>query len=211
LNFEVLLTLLLVVSCDLFGLSVLKQKLNMMKTIRPSSEVSTSSMADIAFLLLTFFLITTVIQNQKGILMILPEFLNKPITTPIHDRNLFTIQINSANEFLIEKEPRKDLTGLKEEVQKFILNNGKDLSSSENPKEAVVSLKTDRGTSYATFIAALDEIQAAYYEIYAERVSITPEQFRKLNPNDPNQLAIYNRGKEGVPMNISIAEPSKIN
>lgn len=181
-----------------------------MKTVRPSAEVSTSSMADIAFLLLTFFLITTVIQNHKGILMVLPVFSNKPITTPVHDRNLFTIQINSANEFLIEKEPRKDLVGVKEEIQKFILNNGKDLSSSDSPKEAVVSLKTDRGTSYATFMAALDEIQAAYYEIYAEQAGITSSEFRKLNLNDPKQLQIHNRAKEGIPMNVSIVEPSKV-
>lgn len=101
--------------------------------------------------------------------MVLPQFSNIPITAPVHDRNLFAIQINSANEFLIEKEPLKNLDGVKEEIQRFILNNGKDRSSSDSPKEAVVSLKTDRGTSYATFIAALDEIQAAYYEIYAER------------------------------------------
>lgn len=109
---------------------------------RPSPEVSTSSMADIAFLLLTFFLITTVIQNHKGILMVLPEFSSIPITAPVHDRNLFTIQINSANEFLIENEPRENLDGVKEEIQRFILNNGKDRSSSDSPKEAVVSLKT---------------------------------------------------------------------
>jgi biopolymer transport protein ExbD len=182
-----------------------------MNTKRPSPEVSTSSMADIAFLLLTFFLIATVIQNHQGILMILPAFSNESITAPVHDRNLFAIQINSANEFLIEKEPRENLDGVREEIQRFILNNGKDRSSSDSPKEAVVSLKTDRGTTYATFMAALDEIQAAYYEIYAERAGITPAAFRKLNLNDPSQLQIHNRAKEGIPMNISMAEPSKVN
>jgi hypothetical protein len=103
------------------------------------------------------------------------------------------------------------LDGVREEIQRFILNNGKDRSSSDSPKEAVVSLKTDRGTTYATFMAALDEIQAAYYEIYAERAGITPAAFRKLNLNDPSQLQIHNRAKEGIPMNISMAEPSKVN
>jgi biopolymer transport protein ExbD len=181
-----------------------------MKIHRPAAEVSTSSMADIAFLLLTFFLVTTIIQNHKGIFMILPPFMHKPIDAPIPERNIFTIQINSADQLLVEGAPISDLNGLRDRIEKFILNNGRDEKSSDNPEAAVVSIKTDRGTSYRTYISALDEVQAAYFKIYASRAGVTPEEFRKLDLRIPKQAAIYNRAKEGVPMNISIAEPSRV-
>jgi biopolymer transport protein ExbD len=166
-------------------------------------------MADIAFLLLTFFLVTTVIQNHRGILMMLPPLVRQPADVPIPERNIFAIQINSADQLLVEGEPKQELTGLRAEIEKFILNNGRDRKSSDSPQAAIVSLKTDRGTSYSMFIAALDEIQAAYFSIYASRAGITAEAFRKLDVKNPREAEVYHRAKEGVPMNISIAEPSK--
>lgn len=176
-----------------------------------SAEVSTSSMADIAFLLLTFFLMTTVIKNEKGLTLMLPQWSDVQIRSEIHQRNVFAIQINSANEFLIEGEPRSSLEGLTAEIKKFILNNDVDPSLSVNPEEAVVSLKTDRGTSQQAFIEMLDVIQAAYYEIYAGRAGITSKAFRELDLNDKEQKQIYDAAREGIPMNISMAEPTKVN
>ena len=83
-------------------------------------------------------------------------------------------------------------------------------SSSDNPKEAVVSFKADRGTSYDIYLAILDELQGAYYEIYGERVGLTADEFRALDRKNPSELEKYNRARDGFPMNISIAEPSKI-
>jgi hypothetical protein len=60
------------------------------------------------------------------------------------------------------------------------------------------------------FLAILDELQGAYYEIYAERAGLTSEEFRNLDRKKPNELEKYNVAREGLPMNISIAEPSKI-
>jgi biopolymer transport protein ExbD len=171
-----------------------------------SAEVSTSSMADIAFLLLTFFLMTTVIKNEKGLTLMLPQWNNDPITEPVHQRNVFAVQINSSNEFLIEGEPRNSLAGVTAEIKKFILNNNADPSLSENPEKAVVSFKTDRGTSQRAFIDALDAIQTAYYEIYAARAGITPKAFRELDLTDKEQLKIYDAARKGIPMNISMAD-----
>lgn len=175
-----------------------------------TAGVNASSMTDIAFLLLTFFLITTQINNDRGISMLLPQFLKTPQTIEIRDRNVFNVQINSTNDFLIENEPRKSINGLRTELKEFILNNGRDINLSESPALAVVSLKTDRGTSYAAFIAALDEIQAAYFEIYASRVGITADAFRKLDPSVPHDEVLYQKGRSGIPMNISIAEPTSV-
>jgi biopolymer transport protein ExbD len=174
---------------------------------RPSAEISASSMADIAFLLLTFFLVTTIIPNDRGIALLLPEPSN--LVAPMHERNIFKVQINSNDRYLINGEERESLYGLREEIKKFILNESKDKLMSEKPEKAVVSLKTDRGTSYEVYISALDEIQAAYYELYSARVKLTSAQFRALDLNVPAQRKLYDQGREGMPMNISIAEPSK--
>ncbi|HEY5826662.1 MAG TPA: biopolymer transporter ExbD [Cyclobacteriaceae bacterium] len=178
-----------------------------MATKRLAPEVSTSSMADVAFLLLTFFLITTVINNDKGIPLLLPPPLTDTPLQPIHDRNLFKIQINGVDQFLVEDKQRTSLDNLRIELKEFILNNGVDESSSDSPQEAVVSIKTDRTTSYQVYLKALDEAQAAYYLIYSERVNLTPEQYRKLDLQNSKERMLYERGKKDIPMNISIAEP----
>ncbi|MBX2898203.1 MAG: biopolymer transporter ExbD [Cyclobacteriaceae bacterium] len=156
-----------------------------------SAEVSTSSMADIAFLLLTFFLMTTVIKNEKGLMLMLPQWSEEPVKSILNDRNVFTIQINSENEFLVEGELRTSLEDVMPEIKKFILNNNTDPLLSENPEIAVVSLKTDRGTTHRAFIEALDVAQAAYYEIYAARAGLSPKAFRALDLNEKAQKQIY--------------------
>jgi hypothetical protein len=140
--------------------------------------------------------------------------------------------VNSSDRILIEDEPVTDLSDLRDEVKKFVLNFGqmdaenqalyntlpqtlralseKSATSSDNPKEAVVSFKADRGTSYEVYLEILDELQAAYYEIYAERLNITSDQFRALDQRNDAEREMYKRAREGFPMNISIAEPTKI-
>lgn len=175
-----------------------------------SAEISTSSMADIAFLLLTFFLMTTVIKNEEGLGLVLPQWSEYPITSELHQRNVFTIQINSGDKFLVEGEQRDNLGGVTKEIKEFILNNNINPLLSESPEKSVVSLKTDRGTSHRAFIKAVDIIQAAYYEIYSERAGLTTKAFRELDLNNKSQRQIYESAREGIPMNISMAEPTKI-
>lgn len=175
-----------------------------------SAEISTSSMADIAFLLLTFFLMTTVIKNEKGLMLMLPQWSDKQITSDVNERNIFSIQINAENSFLIEGERRNSMRGVKEEIKRFILNNGAVSTLSENPEAAVVSLKTDRSTNHEAFIASLDEIQGAYFEIYAERAQISVKKFRDLDLNARDEKKIYDKAREGIPMNISVAEPTHL-
>lgn len=174
-------------------------------------ELNTSSMADIAFLLLTFFLMTTVIKNEKGLMMMLPQWSDIKMTSELKERNIFSIQLNAENGFLVEGERRNSLINLRHELKKFILNQGADNNLSESPAKAVISLKTDRNTSHAAFIYALDEIHAAYFEIYAARAKLKVKQFRELDLNDKEDRKIYDNAREGIPMNISIAEPTKIN
>jgi biopolymer transport protein ExbD len=182
---------------------------------RSTPEIPNASMADIAFLLLTFFLVTTTINNDKGLLIGLPPppDPNKPVDVRIQEKNLFKIQINSSDALLVEGEPMSDLSGLKEMIIKFVRNNGQDPASSDNPKDAIVSFKTDRGTSHKRFTQILDIIQGAYYDIYAQEAGVTNKEYREAAAKvgaDPESKAIYERGKRDFPMNISIAEPTKV-
>jgi biopolymer transport protein ExbD len=170
-----------------------------------AAEVPAGSMADIAFLMLTFYMVTTVIRVDEGITLLLPPIqISEP--QPIHDRNLFTILINSHDQFLVENERRTTVNGLRDEIKLFIMNHGKNPSKSVSPEKAIVSLKTDRGASYRIFVQMLDEIQAAYYELYASQAGITAAQFRSLDLTKQKERELYYKGKNGIPMNLSIAD-----
>lgn len=181
------------------------------KKDRGGAEVNSSSMADIAFLLLVFFLVTTTIPNEKGLLIQLPPKNPDEIKEEIKlkERNVFAVRINSADNLLVDNEPLDDVYRLKQMVKDHVLNPNNDPEMAESPTDAVVSLKNDRGTSYERFITVLDQLQAAYYEIYAERVGLTAAEYRALDRKDPRQLELFERGKEGIPMAISIAQPTK--
>ena len=112
---------------------------------------------------------------------------------------------------MAENAPFESFAKLHTDVKKFILNNGEDPDLSVNPEKAVVSLQMNRGTHYRSFIEVMDALQGVYYEIYGERVGLTAEEFRNLDLKLENEKAKYDRGKEGIPMNISIAEPHNIN
>jgi biopolymer transport protein ExbD len=174
-------------------------------------ELSSGAMADIAFLMLTFFMVTTEMKDNKGLALVLPQYHETPVVTQIHDRNLFAIHINSADRIMVEGKEIASLGGLREQIKVFILNNKKNSTMSDSPAEAVVSIKTDRGTSYKSYLAALDEAQAAYYEIYGERVGMTAKEFRALDVTNPESKKKYEKARQGIPMNISIAEPSTVN
>lgn len=201
-------------------------------------EIPAASLADIAFLLLIFFLVTTTIASDKGIALLLPpkpDPNQPPPDITKNQRNIFKVNVNSSDRVLVEDEPLSDVTKIREMVKEFVLNFGKvdqenqDIiitlsakqqnfvsgsgrkpDSSDSPSDAVVSFKTDRGTSYEVYLAILDEIMGAYDEIYAERVGLTSEEFRNLDKSDPIQKDMYERAREGIPRNVSIAEPSKI-
>ena len=94
-------------------------------------------------------------------------------------------------------------------AKEFVLNPNNDPTLSESPQDAIVSLKGNRGTSYEMYIQVLDQLQGAYYEIYGQRVGLTAQQYRNLDRSKPDELELYERGKEGIPMAISIAQPTK--
>ncbi|MFM9840135.1 MAG: ExbD/TolR family protein [Cyclobacteriaceae bacterium] len=181
---------------------------------RATPEIPNASMADIAFLMLTFFLMTTTINSDRGLSIGLPPppDPNQKDEIKMQEKNIFKIQVNSSDALLIEGDPMSDLSGLKDMIIKFVQNNGQDPASSESPTKAVVSFKTDRGTSHKRFVEILDIIQGAYYDIYAQEAGVTNKEWRDAAAKlaDPQSRAIYERGKKDYPMQISIAEPTKV-
>ena len=178
---------------------------------RSIQEINTGSMADIAFLLLIFFLVSTTILQEKGVSLKLPPEPEEQTIAEIHDRNLYKILINSSNQYLIEDKVRLDLKNVRDEVKSFVMNNGLDPSLSISPQKATISIKTNRGTDYKYFIAALDEVKEAYYELYGAQVGLSAVEFRELNFDLPEERLLIALGKEGIPMNISIAQPESLN
>ena len=178
---------------------------------RKKTEINSSSMADIAFLLLIFFLVTTTIQSNKGLSATLPPHSEEPQIAKFHDRNLYKIHINSSDKIMVEDTYFEGFEKLHADVKAFILNNGKDKDLSDNPKDAIISLQMNRGTHYKRFIEVMDALQGIYYEIYGERVELTAAQFRNLDLKLADQKVKYDKARDGIPMNISIAEPNKIN
>ncbi|MDP4656861.1 MAG: biopolymer transporter ExbD [Algoriphagus sp.] len=202
---------------------------------RGSQEVNAGSMADIAFLLLIFFLVTTTIASDKGILNILPPKQDPNVPPPDikkNERNIYNVLINANNDLLVEGDYRRSAEGLDQDFKAFILNFGapdeeatalynslpaslqaqaqRKADSSDDPGEAVISIKTNRGTSYEVFLEVFDLAKKAYFEIYAERVGLTADEYRRLNGDSEATKALQDKGKEGIPMAISIAEPDKI-
>ena len=143
-------------------------------------EINAGSMADIAFLLLIFFLVTTTMDVDKGINRKLPPYdetvLEDP--PPIKKRNIFEVLLNSNDALLVEEE-YLDISRLREEAKRFLNNNGdgtcsycdggyRDPASSDNPNKAVISLQNDRGTSYAMYVKVQNELAAALNELRNE-------------------------------------------
>jgi len=147
---------------------------------REVQEINAGSMADIAFLLLIFFLVTTTMDADKGINRKLPPWDDQPQDQQnlIKEKNIFTVLINSNNNLLVENE-YMEISELRQACKEFIINNGlgdcdycdgglRNPLSSDNPSKAVVSLQNDRGTSYDMYIRVQNELVAAYEELRNE-------------------------------------------
>ncbi len=137
-------------------------------------------MADIAFLLLIFFLVTTTMDSDIGLLRLLPPMPdpNAPVpkASQINDRNILEVKVNMEDLLLVEGE-RANLDELREITKYFILNPANDPTMSEKElkslpffgevmaTKAVISLQNDRGTTYAVYIAVQNELLAARDEL----------------------------------------------
>lgn len=170
---------------------------------RKAPEVNAGSMADIAFLLLIFFLVTTQIVVDKGVLVKLPPWSNEPPPEmKLNSRNVYSVLVNANNDLLVRGEP-KDIQNLREDAKIFIMNPQRLENMAEKPTKAIISLKNDRGTSYKTYLEVYNELKAAYNELREEEANKRHGMSFEYLERDL-QKAI----RADIPLVISEAEPT---
>ena len=183
-------------------------------------EMSAGSMSDISFLLLTFFLLTSSVDQNKGMPRMLspmiPEDDNIEKPPPVKERNLLLVKVNSSDRLAVNRQ-LTDLSELKERVKLFLTADGTNETMPEvgdiqidglgmqKVSKGVVSLNTDRGTSYKTYMAVQNEIMKAYNEVRDE-FSIARFGNVFINLQEDEQDAV----KKKYPMMLSEAEPTDV-
>lgn len=155
---------------------------------REKASVNASSMADIAFLLLIFFLVSTRIASEKGLAMSLPQKQEQEVKpTPALDSDVLRITINSENKILIESDKNGTLSEIKNLVKTHLMNYGKDANYSQHPQKAIVVLSSQRQTDYNFYIEVLNKIKEGYNEAKAD--FLTKKMGAKYNSMEVIDLA----------------------
>jgi biopolymer transport protein ExbD len=190
---------------------------------RELQEINAGSMADIAFLLLIFFLVTTTMDSDTGLMRRLPAIPNPDEVIDedqqIHERNILVVKVNKDNLLLVEGE-LITLAELRGVTRDFIENplEGEDLPLKVDKEinhfgvvrvaeNAVISLQNDVGTTYGVYLAVQNELIAARYELKNELALRTfGIPYDDFATDDTRRMAIDDYYK--VP--ISEAEPRKI-
>jgi len=204
---------------------------------RAAPEVNAGSMADIAFLLLIFFLVTTTIETDSGLNRKLPPMEDQVDPPIIRQKNIFTVVVNKNDQLLVEEE-LTDIKDLRSLAVAFLDNGGgvgdeacdycqgeRDESSSDNPDKAIISLKNNRETSYKVYIAIQNELVAAYNDLRNREfmrlypsvgLNFVDAQKKYDDPRTSVDLSDELKPKLDVvkamyPQKLSEAEPSKTN
>ena len=186
---------------------------------KKTPEINSSSTADMAFLLLCFFMMTTTMDQDKGLqrrLPPMPDPNQKVEDQKVNRRNIIVVKINSADRLLAGTEPM-EISFLKDKIKEFLSNPNNDPSLPEKEEieiegfgkckvsKGVISLQNDRGTSYQKYIAVQNELVKAVNELREEfSIANFGQSFLKL---DEDKQAIV---RKAVPQNISEAEPKDV-
>ncbi|MBQ1825886.1 MAG: biopolymer transporter ExbD [Firmicutes bacterium] len=181
--------------------------------------LNTSSTADIAFLLLCYFLMTTTMGSQTGLsrrLPPMPDEKQKTQDQKVNRRNIIIVKINSQDRLLAGTEPM-DVSQLKDKIKIFLTNPTDDPTLPEKEvldieglgnrqvSKGVISLQNDRGTSYQAYIAVQNELVKAVNELRDE--ASMAEFGKKFLQLDEDQQGMI---KKLIPSYISEAEPKDI-
>lgn len=199
----------------------------MARNNRKTPEVRADSQADIAFLLLIFFLVATTMNTDTGLVRMLPPMPpedQKQEEIKVKERNLFLVFINGRGDIMAgaaDKQEPIDLSQLKDRTKEFIKNPMDDPNLPERTEkeidlpdgnkwvypvsEGVVSLQTTRDTGYQSYIMVQNELTRAFNEV---RDEVSQQKFgsnfAELTEEQRNAVS------KAVPLKISEAEPRSI-
>jgi biopolymer transport protein ExbD len=186
---------------------------------KKTPAINSSSTADIAFLLLCYFLMTTTMGSQTGLsrrLPPMPDPNQKVEDQKVNRRNIIIVKINSADRILAGSEPI-DVSQLKDKIKIFLTNPTDDPNlpvmepteieglGNRKVSKGVISLQNDRGTSYQAYIAVQNELVKAVNELRDE--ASMREFGKKFLALEEDQQKII---KDLVPQQISEAEPKDV-
>jgi biopolymer transport protein ExbD len=176
--------------------------MNTNKKRRKAPGINTGSMADIAFLLLIFFLVTTTIMEDSGIRVKLPVWENIPPKSIVSENNVLSVKVNAQNALMVEGEiiPIKEL---KAKTIEFITNPYNLPDKPQSPKKAAISLQNDRSTNYEAYLEVYDQLVAVYHELWEiEAQKLFGKSFDMISSAKKKSI------KKEIPMVISEAEPT---
>ena len=186
---------------------------------KKTPELNSASSADIAFLLLSYFLMTTTMDQASGLQRRLPPIPDEKQAVEdqkINRRNIIIVRINSADRLFAGNEPM-DVSFLKDKIKEFLVNPNNDPNLPErSPKEiegfgtynvskGVISLQNDRGTSYQKYIEVQNELVKAVNEL---RDEFAKAHFGRayISLDEEKQRIV----RDAIPQNISEAEPKDV-
>jgi biopolymer transport protein ExbD len=205
----------------------------MARSKRELQEINAGSMADIAFLLLIFFLVTTTMDTDTGLVRMLPPFIEDeiPPDVKVKERNIFVVLAN-ANDYMLVEGEYMQIEDLKDKAKEFIIGNPSNPDDARFPEfekvidpeitkyfganqmisKQIVSLQNDRGTSYDLYIQIQDQLAAAYREV---RDEVAMQKFGQTYTelaasSKQSDLDKANAVKKLVPQRISEAEPKDV-
>lgn len=190
---------------------------------RKTPDINASSQADIAFLLLVFFLVATTMNTDKGLVRVLPPIPPEDVKVEdqkVKTRNLLLVFVNASGQLMVGEESM-DIRGLKDKAKEFIINPLDDENLPEKKdteiempdgtkwtypvSEGVVSLQTTRDTSYEIYIQVQNELTRAFNEVRNEvSQSKFGKAFADLTEDEKSVIT------KAVPLKISEAEPRKM-
>ncbi len=187
---------------------------------KKTPAINSSSTADIAFLLLCYFLMTTTMGSQTGLARRLPPMPNpneKVEDQKINRRNIIIVRISSSDRILVGSE-QIDITLLKDKVKEFLANPNDDPNMPDKEmkliegwgktvpvSKGVISLQNDRGTSYKAYIAVQNELVRAVNELRNEfAMANFGKTYARLSEDEQDWV------KKAVPQIISEAEPMDV-
>ena len=189
---------------------------------RKTPDINASSQADIAFLLLVFFLVATTMNTDKGLVRVLPPIPPEDVKVEdqkVKTRNLLLVFVSGSGQLMVGEEIM-DIRSLKDKTKEFVLNPLDDENLPEKKdteiempdgskwtypvSEGVVSLQTTRETTYETYIQVQNELTRAFNEVRNEvSQSKFAKDFADLSEDEKSVIT------KAVPLKISEAEPRK--